>query len=449
MKNRNGFTIVEVTIAIAIIAIITSISVVMFTKVQVDARNTDRSSKIGVISDALEKYFNKYGEYPSCSALTQSATQVSTSVLPGIDTNALLVPNSAAGVTNSITCTSLSAGSGPDTFAYVGDGSGTCSTGAACLKYTLQYRKEGTGEIISKTSLHSASLGSSAVPTLTATSVNSTSVNLSWTAVASATQYRYERATDTDFSANRVEATVSNLSASVTGLTAGTTYYFRVLAIASGSEGSWSNTASVASIIATPTSTPTTTAAMSGTNAVGTASVVTCSTGTVQYQLRSRNTNTTTEGSWGSWSSWSTTRTLSVAANQGYRYGFQSHARCYVGPNASSATADSNIPTTVRSISTPVAPTWLTPSSMKSEVYAVVNWSGTCPSGTTRSDATFRSKAWTNSTWGPHPWGYNDSWENASSSNKTVEYWGKYKCKTAHTTSAYSPETYKQITVTP
>lgn len=449
MKNRHGFTIVELTITVAIIAILAAISIVVYSKVQIDTRNTDRSSKIDIITGALEKYYSKNGEYPSCSALTQSATQVTASVLPGIDKGALVVPNSSSSVTNSITCTGLTAGSGPDTFAYVGDGSGTCSTGAACLKYTLQYRKEGSGEIISKDSLHTASLGASSIPTLTATANGSTAVNLSWTNITGAVQYRFERATDTDFTLNRVVTTTSSTSAGVSGLTAGTTYYFRVLAIASGSESDWSNTASVASVIAPPTSTPTTTAAISSGNAVGTASVVTCNTGTAQYQLQSRSTATATMGAWSSWSAWGTGRTLSVAASQGYQYGFQSHARCYVGPGASSSTSTSSVASTVRPIDTPVAPTWLTPSSMTSEVYAIVNYSGVCPSGTTKSDMTFRSKAWTGLTAGPHPWGYNDSWENASSVNKNVEYWGKYKCKTTYYTSAYSAETYKVIVVKP
>lgn len=449
MKNRNGFTLVEITIAIAIIAVLASISIVMFSKVQTDTRNTDRSSKIDVIAGALEKYYNKNGEYPSCSAMTQSGTQVSSSVLPGIDIGVLVVPNSGAGVTNSITCTAMVAGSGADAFAYVGDGSGTCTSGAACLKYTLQYRKEGTGEIITRESIHTAALGSSSVPTLTATSGGSTVVNLSWTVVASAIQYRYERATDTDFTVNRVVTTTSNTAASVSGLTAGTTYYFRVLAVASGSESNWSNTASVASVIAPPTSTPVMTAAMSGTNAVGTVGAVTCPSGTAQYQLRTRNTNTATVGTWTAWTAWGTTLTSTVAATQGYQYSFQAHARCLVGAVGSGATADSNIPTTVRTIATPVAPTYLTPSSFNSPGYAIVNYSGVCPSGTTLDSKTFRTRSWSGNYFGPNPWGYNDQWLNEAGYTRNIDYWGKYKCKTVWTTSAYSPESYNSIPVTP
>ncbi|MDN5274665.1 MAG: hypothetical protein JWP06_566 [Candidatus Saccharibacteria bacterium] len=450
IKNRSGFTIVEVTIVVAIIAILAAISIAVYSKVQIDVRNTDRSTKVGVITGALEKYFNKNGEYPSCSAMTQTAAQVSASVLPGIDPGALVTPTTATGVSNAITCTGLTAGSGPDTFAYVGDGSTTCDTGAACLKYTLQYRKEGTGEIISKDSLHTTALGVNSIPTLTATSAGSTAVNLSWTNVPGALQYRFERATDTDFTANVVPTTTSNLSASVTGLTAGTTYYFHVLAIAAGSESNWSNTASVVSVIAPPNTVPLITAAMSGTNAVGTIAAVTCPSGTVQYQLRNRSTATATMGTWSAWSAWATGLTQTVAASQGYQYGFQTHARCLVGANGSSSTADSSIATTVRSISAPVTPTWLTPASksFQSYVFAIVNYSGTCPSGTSVTAGTFRTQDWNGKAWGPHPWGYNDEWDTVSTT-KTMDYWGKYQCKSNWTTSAYSPELHNIITVYP
>lgn len=451
MKNRSGFTIVEVTIVVAIIAILAAVSIVMYSKVQIDSRNTDRSSKVDIITGALEKYFSKNGEYPSCAAMTGTGTQVSSSVLPGINAGALVTPTSPSSVTNSITCTALTAGTtGPDAFAYIGDSSATCSTGAACLKYTLQYRKEGTGEIISKDSVHTASLGNASIPTLSAQSATSTSINLSWTAVPNATQYRFERATDTDFTANRVVTTTANVSASVTGLTAGTSYYFRILAIASGSESGWSNTASVAIVIAPPNSTPIVSAAMSGTNAIGTIAAVTCPSGTVQYQIRNRNTATATMGTWTSWTAWATTLTQSVAASEGYQYGFQAHARCFVSPNGSSATADSAIATTVRPIATPVAPTWLTPASLtfNSYVYAIVNYSGTCPSGTTKTNTTYRTKDWNGGSWGPHAWGYNDEWD-TTSTNKSVDYWGKYQCKSNWATSAYSPEYHNVVTVKP
>ena len=449
MRNKNGFTIVEVLIVVVIVAILATLSVVTYTKIQTDSRDSDRASKVSLIAGELEKYYGKNGEYPSCSTMTQAGSVVVQNVLTGINATVLIAPSSAAGTTNSLICTALTAGPGDDQFAYVGDGSTTCSTGAACLKYTLQYRSESTGDIKSVDSLHSASISTTVTPVLTATVSGNTQIGISWTGVDSAISYRYQQATDSAFTTGLVESTTSNVSASITGLTPGATYYFRVVAVAVNGEGSWSNTANATTTISAPAAAPTMSAAMSGTDAVGTASVVTCASGTPQYQIQYRSTATATMGSWSAWSSWGTGNTMTQAAAQGYQYGFEAQARCYGVTAASAATAVSNIATVVRAISTPTSPVWSTPASFKSNVYAIVNWTGSCPSGTNRVNATFRSKDWLGGTWGPYGWGYNDSWENASTVNKTVEYWGKFRCQTTYSTSPYTAERYKTVIVTP
>jgi prepilin-type N-terminal cleavage/methylation domain-containing protein len=151
-KNRNGFTLVELAIVIAVIAILSAVSIVAYAKIQADSRDGARLAKVQIITTALEKYYGDNGEYPSCTAMTQSGALVSSNVLVGIDTDALLVPNSAAGVTNSITCTALSGS--VDAFAYVGGGSPACTGAQACLSYTLQYRQESTGIVVSVESFH-------------------------------------------------------------------------------------------------------------------------------------------------------------------------------------------------------------------------------------------------------------------------------------------------------
>jgi len=362
MKRKNdGFTLIELAIVIVIIAVLAAIAIFSYAKVQGNARDTTRAARTAAIGEALEKYYGKNGEYPSCSQMTQSGSQVG--ALLGIDPTLLLAPTASSSTTNSITgCSHLTAGTGSDTFAYVGDGTTNCSTGTACAQYTLEYRQESTGGII----------------------------------VTVQAQH---------------EAQSSPVSAP---------------------------------------GTPVVSAAMSGTNAVGTSAATTCSVGTPQYQLRYRSTSTSTDGSWGSWSAWSSSQlSLTVAASQGYQYGFQAQARCYDGGNTSASSATSNIATTFRTINTPASPTYLSPSSFDSNVEAVVNYASYCPAGTTRLNGTFRVKAWTGGEWGPHPFGYLDSWENYSGVNKNVEYWGKYQCKSNWTTSSYSAESYNVIVVHP
>lgn len=154
--NSRGFTLIELAIVIVIIAILASITIFTYTKVQVNSRDSARSSEMTSISDALERYFGKNGEYPSCAQMTQSGSQVST-LLGGVDQSSLVAPSAPSGTTNSIsTCTDLTAGAGSDVYAYVGDGSTACSTGTACASYKLEYREEGTGNIITVTGQHQA-----------------------------------------------------------------------------------------------------------------------------------------------------------------------------------------------------------------------------------------------------------------------------------------------------
>lgn len=145
-----GFTIVEIIIVVVVIGILASLGVFAFTQVQTNVRNDQRAADIALIAEGLEGYYRKNGVYPSCTTMTQSIDTVAS--LLGIEKGALTAPKAAAG-TNSITCSLLTAGSGPDSYAYVGDLTSQCTAGTYCLEFTLQYRQEGTGTIISKESV--------------------------------------------------------------------------------------------------------------------------------------------------------------------------------------------------------------------------------------------------------------------------------------------------------
>jgi methionine-rich copper-binding protein CopC len=94
---------------------------------------------------------------------------------------------------------------------------------------------------------------------LTATAISSTQINLSWTAVTAATSYNVYRSTTAGFTVNTATDTPiarpTTNSYSNTGLTASTTYYYRVAAVNSSGTGTPSAIASATTPAGTGTDT--------------------------------------------------------------------------------------------------------------------------------------------------------------------------------------------------
>lgn len=116
-----------------------------------DARDTERTTKISIIAEALEKYYDKNGEYPSCSAVRDNLATVITT-LGGIDEDVLRPPK--AELPTGLNCNNGSAAPSADTdiFMYEPLAGSPTDPSQARSSYQLQYWSEADKSITSKQS---------------------------------------------------------------------------------------------------------------------------------------------------------------------------------------------------------------------------------------------------------------------------------------------------------
>ena len=289
-RYPRGFTLVEVLVVVVIIAILATIVTLGLNGYMAQGRDSQRSSDLTTVSEALEKYYDMNGEYPGCVAMTAPTSEVLQDTLTGVSADSLSDPNDDA--ENSFICDDIASASGSK-YEYEGDGSDTCATGGACLSYTLRYKEEGTGNIIEIKSRRQVSIATSGVPSLSASGTGVTRITASWNMVPNSTGYRLQISTNTSFSAIVHTQVYTNYSAVINTLGYNTTYYLRVQAVSSTGDGAWSSIVSAT------------------TNALARPSVSVSTTG--YDSLRA---------SWGSVTS-ATGYTVQVARNSGFSTGLQ------------------------------------------------------------------------------------------------------------------------------
>lgn len=264
--RRQGFTLLELIVVIAVIGILAAITIIGFSQYQRDTRDARRASSVAAITEALEKYYDENGEYPSCPNVTASGTVVISDTLAGIDQSTLVAPAAPNDTTNSLKCEDLTL-NGEDFFEYEGDGSTTCATGGSCLEYTLRYKEEGTGTIKAVESRRTASIATSGIiSNLNATTTSPSSISLTWATVPNAANYTVQRSLDSTFTSGDPESTVSSTLTTVTGLNPATEYFFRVRPNAPSSQGAWSNVANATTETVTPPTIAATTASSTAIN---------------------------------------------------------------------------------------------------------------------------------------------------------------------------------------
>jgi len=248
-KTISGFTMIELIVVITVIGILSTIGVASYSRVQANSRDAERSSKITILAEALEKYYDKNGEYPSCAAMSQATNTVVANTLEDITTDILTTPSADSG-TNSILANCSDLVLGNDAIAYIGDGSSTCLTGQDCLEWTLKYYEEGTNSIKSVSSRRKATLGYSS--SITATANSSSQITVNWNVVANASSYDLEYSLNSNFTSSTHINSIVSTSQIVTGLESGRIYYFRIYAVENSTIGPSSLPTNASTFIDTP-----------------------------------------------------------------------------------------------------------------------------------------------------------------------------------------------------
>lgn len=367
MKSRSGFTVIELIVTIAVIAILLAISILAFSKQQIEARDQTRLSRATIVAEAIEKYYEKNGEYPSVPSMVSESGNTGSTIAAKlkVETDTLIFPGVTSSTTNSFTSGSPTTTKAKYSASSVDPTENTAcqtSTTGGCDTFTITYKKEeDNSDVVIKS------------------------------------RYSDRTAVTTPAPSTPTPETPT-----------------------------------------TPTpdapSAPIVTATYASNTAIGTASVVTCTNGnTPQYALSSR----TNDGTWSAYTTWSATRTTSLAASQGMKYGFRAKAKCISATDTSTDSPVSAEATYIHPINTPAAPTVTATTSGDITTWS---WNATaCPAGTTaRYQYQYIADWGYNSPWyGPNTGLLSLTWDTASQGYQyTIPI--QTHCYTSFTTSGWS-----------
>ena len=149
-KAKKAFTVIELAVVIAVIAILATITAVGYTRLQKDTRDTERESDIAIVQSALETYYEKNGGYPGSSGAEFNESFYRNTL--GIPSSALKSPTAPEGTTFSFMIGVLSSSYiTPSTYGYyphayrAGEGNEYTGCGSNCPRYQLIWVSETDG----------------------------------------------------------------------------------------------------------------------------------------------------------------------------------------------------------------------------------------------------------------------------------------------------------------
>ena len=78
MRNRSGFTIIELIFVVIVIGILSGIMLVAYTGVRQEARDSERKYELEILASAIDKYYLSNGHYPMpsgwCTQISNTAS---------------------------------------------------------------------------------------------------------------------------------------------------------------------------------------------------------------------------------------------------------------------------------------------------------------------------------------------------------------------------------------
>lgn len=396
---KRGYTLVELLIVIVIIGILTTIAFVGFGKIQADARDKERHSNATIIAEALEKYYDKNGEYPSVPSVTDTSISNVKTKLGIVDSDVLVMPKSPNVTVNSITKDEKAV----DKLAYNGESNTSendqCQNNASggCDEFTLEWINENgeEGQIVSRHSDRDAA-GTLSPPKDPIIDVAFTGGNIVGTVTFDMTNglpvctigtVGYKIISSTTAISNLDWSTVSwqtTNTKSISSPVSGTEYFFYAIArCSSGASGeAINNNVAEDSLYYSLT---TMTAAWSGTSAVGTitsSAPPICGAGlTAKYFIEYKIDTVAAAGTWTTGQNWTTTSSYTIAnanTSNPRTFNFRGQIRC---DNGGTPGTPSGVTNTDFVISAPAAPVLSNSSDTSTTTWT---WPDVaCPVGTT------------------------------------------------------------------
>ncbi len=218
ISKRFGFTIVELLVVIVVIGILAAVTIVAYTGISQKAIVASIQSDLSNSVKLLKLFQVENSGYPN-NVVTNCSND------PDVNTKCLKLSGG-----NTIGVYIVNNSSNPQTFCL------TIKNGTSIKRNINQ-----DGVVSEGACTYSFPV------TLSANPSSPTSINLFWNAVSGAESFVLQRATNSSFTDNLTTLTApapTDTSASSTGLTSGTTYYYRLNVTISGDTSDWSNTAS-------------------------------------------------------------------------------------------------------------------------------------------------------------------------------------------------------------